>query len=147
MSHSDCVDHGRKGFGLGYATAWLNGSTTTLHRKVYFEATGELPEVVRHSCDNPRCINRAHLVGGTQVDNMADMRERGRSGDRRNFGEQNGRTIISAADVARIRDEYVPYSRDSGTVALARKYGCGTSQIHRIVRKKQRTSQSTTHGT
>lgn len=41
---SACIDHGCKGFGLGYATAWLvqdgHRFTTTKHRKLYYEATG-----------------------------------------------------------------------------------------------------------
>ncbi len=34
--------------------------------------------VARHSCDNPRCCNSAHLEWGTQADNVADMVGRGR---------------------------------------------------------------------
>ena len=137
-----CCDHGRKGFGLGYATAWVTVDgrtfTTTLHRKVHYEATGEWPEVVRHTCDNARCIEPTHLVGGTQTDNMADCAERNRLGDCRNLGEANGRTILSDSDVAAIRAAYIPRSRTAGTPALARQYGCGTSQIWRILQGEQR---------
>ena len=132
-----CVDHGCKGYGLGYATAWVKVGgkklPTTKHRRVFYEAHGYLPEVVRHTCDNPRCIEVTHLLPGTQVENMADCKERGRQGDCRNFGAANGRTVLKDADVKSIRVEYVKGSREFGLPALARKYNVGTSQIHRIV--------------
>lgn len=139
---SACQDHGRKGYGLGYATAWVrrNGQrlSTTLHRKVYWRATGDWPEVVRHTCDNPRCINPEHLLGGTQLDNVRDCAERGRTGDQRNFGAANGRCILTETSVARIRAEYVKGSREFGLPALARKHGCSVSQVYRIVTGEQR---------
>lgn len=36
-------------------------------------------EVVRHSCDVPRCINPSHLSVGTYLQNSDDMCSRGRS--------------------------------------------------------------------
>lgn len=135
---SDCIDHGLKGMASGYATAWrvIDGVriSTTLHRAIFYDNTGVLPEVVRHTCDNPRCINWYHLLAGTQVENMADMRRRGRAGDCRNFGAANGRTVLSQEDVAIIRECYVKGSRLYGLPALARRFGVGTSQIHRVVK-------------
>jgi DNA invertase Pin-like site-specific DNA recombinase len=36
-----------------------------MHKWVYWKATGETPEVVKHLCDNPVCLNLAHLKGIT----------------------------------------------------------------------------------
>ena len=35
-------------------------------------------QVARHTCDNPSCIARAHLVSGAQSENLADAIARGR---------------------------------------------------------------------
>jgi HNH endonuclease len=59
---------------LGYAL--LNHHRVS--RIVYQDTHGTLPKVVRHTCDNPPCIRRDHLLGGTQTQNMRDMDERGR---------------------------------------------------------------------
>lgn len=68
----------------GYAQ-WdssINGKKFVVRvaRHAYALANGELKEgdLVRHTCDNPRCFNPDHLVAGTQADNMQDMIKRGR---------------------------------------------------------------------
>lgn len=138
----DCIDHGCKGYGLGYATAWVvkDGKrfTTTKHRKIHYDVTGEWPEVVRHLCDNPRCINPLHLEGGTQVDNMRDCRERGRQGYGTASGELSSSCKLTDAECSWIRAHYVKGSREFGLPSMARKFGMGTSQMHRIIKGTQR---------
>lgn len=54
------------------------------HRWIAAWRHGEVPagRVVRHTCDNPNCINPWHLVIGSQAENVRDMLERGRAADR-----------------------------------------------------------------
>ncbi len=51
------------------------------HRASYAMFVGPIPDgaVVRHKCDNPPCVNPAHLEIGTQADNVADMVNRWRT--------------------------------------------------------------------
>ena len=90
------------------------------HRIAYELATGPVPAglVVRHSCDNRRCCNPAHLSIGTQSDNMNDAVERGRL---KRAGARNGRAKLRDADVVEIR-----LSADSLRV-LAERYGVAKS--------------------
>jgi hypothetical protein len=57
------------------------GAAILAHRFSYFLKTGDLPAglVVRHRCDNPSCVNPAHLVAGTHKDNRRDSIERKRA--------------------------------------------------------------------
>lgn len=102
------------------------------HRLSYFFATGEHPgeSVVRHSCDTPLCIEPAHLLLGTQQDNMNDKVERGRQ--RR--GDTHPMRKLDQETVKEIREQ------NAGGVMqkdLAVLYGVSKQQISRIVRGQQ----------
>lgn len=62
---------GRKGYGRFVTSSGLVGA----HRVAYQLANGpfDLAMFVCHSCDNPKCVNPAHLFLGSNHDNMVDM--------------------------------------------------------------------------
>lgn len=64
-----------------YAHFLVDGVKTYVHRYSfeYHHRKLEPGEVVRHSCDNPRCVNPRHLLAGTPRDNARDSIERGRA--------------------------------------------------------------------
>lgn len=65
----------------GYGTVSINRKNIRAHRYSFREYNGPIDDdlVVRHLCDNRRCVNPTHLTLGTRLDNVNDMVERGRS--------------------------------------------------------------------
>lgn len=91
-------------FGVGHDKLYL------AHRWRYEQVHGPLPRgaVVRHTCDNPRCVTLEHLVAGSQADNMRDMQDRGRS--------KKGRLSSRCKRGHDMSDAYV-HTRSDGRVA------------------------------
>jgi hypothetical protein len=63
---------------------WNGKQMDRAHRVFYASANGVNVSGVNvlHDCDNPSCVNPAHLHAGTQADNMKERTIRGRSGKR-----------------------------------------------------------------
>lgn len=64
----------------GYGTAAYQGKHIGAHRLSLILVGRSVPfgHEVRHICDNPPCVNPAHLMTGTVSDNHRDMVERNR---------------------------------------------------------------------
>ena len=96
--------------------------------------------VVMHTCDNPRCVNPAHLRVGTQQMNVQDMHAKGRAPVITLRGDQHGSTKVPDADVAAMRQAWEQRHITGVTQdALAAKYGITQAQVSRIVNRKRRT--------
>lgn len=107
-----------------YGVFRARGGSQMAHKISYEISNGPVSDAgqVLHSCDNPSCVNPAHLHAGSQSDNMVEMHCR-----------QRGRTKMSfeAADEARMR-------RHTGetVTSLARGYGVSMSAMSDLVNNK-----------
>lgn len=128
----------------GYGQLRVDGHQATAHRVSWELAHGPIPPghgyhgtCVLHRCDNPPCCNPSHLFLGTNADNMADMKAKGRQAR----GDTHGaRTHLSnwrrgdahwarahperlprgSAHGARLRPETRPRGEQHGRAVLSR---------------------------
>lgn len=75
---------------FGYGEFRRNSILIRSHRFSYELHKGEIPTGfgINHHCDNPKCVNPAHLYAGTQLDNTNDAVKRDRIGSRKLTKEQ-----------------------------------------------------------
>lgn len=109
----------------GYPRAHRNGVLQPIYRFVYEASNGPIPlgMHIRHTCDEPRCINPEHLETGTHADNMRDKIERGRQ----SRGERVNTVKLTPDQVRAIRAD-----RITPAVILGETYGCTGSNIRSI---------------
>jgi hypothetical protein len=121
VTPNGCHEATQKPGSRGYPQVHFLGRVMNAHRAVWIDANGPLEEgqVVRHKCDNKRCIRLDHLEPGTHADNMRDASERGRLA----VGEQSATARLTAAQVMEIRG-----SADR-QMALAVRYGVNQATI------------------
>jgi hypothetical protein len=121
----------KKGYGMLQKIGGSKGHGITAHRLSYQIHKGEIPEgmVVMHSCDNPSCVNPAHLSAGTQSQNIREAIAKGRKTlpTLPHFsGTDHHGAKFTDQDIRDIRSQPM---NDTG---LAKKYGVAPSTIRRI---------------
>lgn len=114
----------------GYGVIRVDGKTKCAHRLSCEWHHGKAPRgknVVMHSCDNPSCVNPAHLRWGTQQDNIADAIAKGRMD---NSGENHGAHKLTDNDVMRLLAELPRRSQRS----VARQFGVSQQYVSKLYR-------------
>lgn len=107
------------------------------HRWGYESLHGPIPEGMKvcHSCDNPPCQNPAHWFLGTNADNMADMKTKGR-GTGPGRGERHPQAFLTDAQVDAMRAEYTGAYGEQSTIA--RKYGLNRRTVANLLTGRRR---------
>jgi len=130
---------------FGYGRMKSNGHILVTHRISWEIHNGPIPKglCVLHRCDNPACVNPAHLFLGTKSENNLDRDSKnrqakdGRSGVRLHpecllRGILNPMSKLTPSDVAEIRQRYA--SGETQT-SIAKDFPVCQAHISKIVRK------------
>jgi hypothetical protein len=121
---------------------WSDWYNIGAHRWAWEQASGPIPDglYLLHRCDNPPCVRPSHMFIGTQKANVNDMIQKGRQGDKRNFGTKNGSAKLVDDEVRYIRKHYVPASgrgaKDGNAPELADLFGVTLQAIHAIGKRR-----------
>lgn len=132
----------------GYGRMTIDSRRILAHRFSYAASTKKDPYglVVRHMCNNRKCVNSEHLKIGTQVENVQDaVRERRMaSGDnhglrkhpeRCRHGESNTASKLTWEIVNKIRDENLLPVPRGRVAALAREHHITGGVMMKIVHR------------
>lgn len=130
----DCLDHGTIGDKDGYSILTISHKShgrqlsVRAHRYLYFLKHPETDKsmVVRHMCNNPRCINPSHLLAGTVKDNNNDKVLAGK--ERR----------LTAEEIDYIHNTYCYRKKGRGVYAIAATLGVCAQTVHNYLTGKRR---------
>lgn len=121
----------------GYGRYQYQGKTRGTHRVAWEALRGPIPArmLVCHHCDNPRCVNVAHLFLGTALDNNRDAHRKGRAitptcpTAAKARGERIGGAKLTEGKVRAIKRAL---SSGAAQSALARAYGVSRAAVNLI---------------
>ena len=127
MAFNDCDESPYYKDGDGYAQKFCSIRKRPIpqNRWVWEEHFGDIPPglVIRHTCDNPPCININHLQIGTIQDNVRDRVLRGRSG--------------KSLDTQQVLEIRAAYSLGNTTYReLAQEYSVTPTTIYCVVSRR-----------
>jgi len=116
----------------GYGHFKFHGSGYKAHRFSHMIFKGEIGEdlCVRHTCNNPGCVNPHHLLAGTHQDNMNDMTRQNRQS--KASGENVASSKLTEIEVKEILNKLI--EGVFGT-ELAKMYAISSSAISQIAHR------------
>lgn len=116
----------------GYGVSCRQGRMRKAHRQclAFFGVTIPDGLFVLHECDNPPCVNPAHLRLGTAKDNTQDSKQKRRN----NYGERNGMAVLTEAQVREIRTLY-DAGESQGSIGC--KFGVTSRTVSKIVLRQR----------
>jgi len=135
VTSTECWEWQGSKNGAGYGALTVSGIMQRVHRVMMHISTGfDLNSglYILHKCDNPPCINPAHLFVGTQSDNLRDAARKGRLYSHGVRGSKHVRSRLFEADVVTIRS-LEPYLSQR---EIAKLYHVDKSNVWRILRRK-----------
>ena len=116
--------------GSGYPQVQIDKSYWSVHRlSLSLSGVDVSGYVVRHTCDNKKCINPDHLEIGTQRQNIDDAMERGLTPK----GSSIPSSKLSESDIPVIRQRL---SSGETCTNIAKSYGVSHTVISLIKRNK-----------
>lgn len=126
LNDNGCWNSNLKAETNGYVRMMLGrkgDGRDSVHRVAWRLFRGPIPDglFVCHRCDNPACFNPDHLFLGTQKDNMADMRAKGRE----RYNEK-----LAWWDVRDIQSD------DRTAAEIAAFYGICTGTVYQIKQRR-----------
>ncbi len=136
-----CWEWTAKRYPSGYGRFYTTGPDGVgAHCFSYELANGSIPKgmFVCHQCDNPACVNPAHLFLGTPRENSQDAIRKGRWTNPPHCprpGESNSQAKLTESEVRRMRalhetGEYTYYE-------LAAQFRISYQNVHLIVMRKR----------
>lgn len=137
---AECILHGLtrstspEGYGL-VVHPHKKSCSTRLHKVIHWLFNGvpfeqQVGECIRHTCDNPLCINPSHLMLGSWAENNRDRAERDRSAKR-----VPSRQALTKGQCHNIVQRYTANAEVRGTLSgLARLYGVDRKVIYRVIK-------------
>jgi hypothetical protein len=113
----------------GYGKIGFENKTLLTHRVSYTIYNGEIPIglSILHSCDNPSCVNPAHLRAGTCSENIQEAFDKGRKVQPIMFGEKNPKSKLTIEQVRFIKD-----NPQLGHKAIADMFGLSPNCIRGV---------------
>jgi HNH endonuclease len=115
----------------GYGCLRVGDSTMTAHRYSYELVHGPVKDglYVLHSCDNPPCVNPAHLRLGSHQENMQDAVERNYN----RKGENHYSHKVTEKEVRAIR----ALAGTMSQVEISKLFGLSKGSVNHIISRKK----------